>query len=132
VSQSDLPPHLDEHHDDGRYAPVFETTRGRVLCCPGCGRLQVRFGNAVLGLDDEELTEFRAAVAAFDRDAGAAGPHRQDHAVFYAGDTGLGFAFSRAETAELHRLLEGARLLLDLAAVARRPLPPAPRPPGTT
>lgn len=87
---------------------VFETERGRVARCACCGGLEIRFGNAVLALaDDDELTTVLDALVASEL------PGRG--ALLRLGDTGCGWAFDAAEVAELHRLVAGARLMLDVS-----------------
>ena len=114
-------------HDDGRYEVAFETEHGRLLHCACCGSLQLRFGNAVLGLNAEDFAPFRETIADLERDAlevAAAGRLAPDaRAVLYLGDSGTGFAFDAEELIEMHRLLEGAALMLELDGL----IPPAPR-----
>lgn len=102
------------------YAAVFETKRGSVMRCRCCGRLLVRYGNALLTVDADDFEQVRTAVAAFDSDAPATGSWPVDHAVLHADKTGVGFAFNRAEIVELNRLLNGAKLLLELDPGGRR------------
>jgi hypothetical protein len=101
------------------YTPVFETEHGATRRCDCCACLQLRFGNTLLGLQPDDFEQLRAAVAAYDRGAAPLGPWPSDHAVIHVGDAGVGFVFSRVEIAELHRLLEGTRLLLDLGPGGR-------------
>lgn len=108
-------------HADDRYEPLFETDRGRVLHCDCCGGLQLHFGNAILGLNGTDFDPLRETIRALEEDAArppATGRPRtgRERATLFVGDTGIGFAFDAGELAELHRLLEGARLFLDLHA----------------
>lgn len=105
------------------HAAVFETPRGCVLRCRCCDRLLVRFGNALLTLDRDELERLRATLRAHH-----AGPVRRAPGrpvaeastscplVLQPRDVGLAFVFTPDEVAELEVLLEGATLLLDLRA----------------
>lgn len=106
------------HSGDGRYEVLFETDRGQLLHCGCCGALQLRFGNAVLGLNAEDFAPFRQTAAELERDAletAAAGQLEEDaRAVLYLGDSGSGFAFDAGELTELHRLLEGGAFMLEL------------------
>lgn len=116
------------HHGESGYEVAFETGSGRLLHCACCGALQLRFGNAVLGLNAGDFGPFRETVADLERDAletAAAGRLDEDaRAVLYLGDTGTGFAFDAGELTELHRLLEGGAFLLELDGL----IPPSPRP----
>ena len=111
----------DHDHDAHARATLFETERGRVTRCGGCGALELRFGNALLAVRPEELaTVLLAALAEAEADARAAAVHGVPAAgvTLYLGDSACGWVFDRAESAELHRLVAGARLLLDLADAA--------------
>jgi len=90
---------------------VFETERGRVTHCACCGALEVRFGNALLALRPDELTDVLASVAASDTPAAPHADVPGRSTVLYLGNTGCGWTFDADETAELHRLLAGAQLL---------------------
>jgi hypothetical protein len=117
-------------HGDGRYEVAFETEHGRLLHCDCCGSLQLRFGNAVLGMNAEDFSPFRETVADLERDAletAATGRLAPDaRAVLYLGDSGTGFSFDADELVEMHRLLEGAALMLELDGL----IPPEPRAPS--
>ncbi|MGV3711200.1 MAG: hypothetical protein ACO1Q7_20435 [Gemmatimonas sp.] len=76
--------------------------------------MELRFGNAVIALVDDELDQLLDAVAAFDGSAEGATDHPMEHALIYIGNTGNGYRFSRPQITELHRLLVGAQLLLQL------------------
>ncbi|HEY0972492.1 MAG TPA: DUF6686 family protein [Gemmatimonadales bacterium] len=114
-------------HDDNGYEVAFETERGRLLHCACCGGLQLRFGNAVLGLNADDFVPFRRTVAELERDAletAAAGRLAPDaRAVLYLGESGSGFAFDADEIVEMCRLLEGAAFMLELDGL----IPPTPR-----
>lgn len=116
------------HAGDDRYEPLFETDRGRVLYCDCCGSLQLHFGNAILGLNATDFDPLRHTIRALEHDAlqvGAGGRPRQararERATLFVGDSGVGFAFDAGELTELHRLLEGARLFLELQGSAGGP-----------
>ena len=111
------------HTGDDRYRPLFETDHGCVLHCDCCGGLQLHFGNAILGLSASDFDPLRQTIAALEQDASRVvaarrsrgrRARRRERATIYVGDTGIGFAFDAGELVELHRLLEGARLFLDL------------------
>ena len=119
---------MQPHADGNQYETLFETGRGRLLHCRCCGALQLRFGNAVLGLNAEDFAPFRRTAAELERDALATDErgelHADARAVLYLGESGSGFAFDAGELTELHRLLEGGALLLELEGGT----PPTPRP----
>lgn len=102
-----------------RRASLFETVHGHVRRCPCCTQLEVRFGNALLAISADDLPavldQLGAAEAQADVRAGLAAPVGEE-VTLLLGDTGSGWVFSRAEAAELHRLVAGAQLLLDVAA----------------
>jgi hypothetical protein len=102
-----------------RRASLFETVHGHVRRCPCCSLLEVRFGNALLALSADDLPgvldQLGAAEAQADERAGLETP-AGDEVTLLLGETGSGWVFSRTEAAELHRLVAGAQLLLDLAA----------------
>lgn len=107
-----------------RRASLFETTHGHVRRCPCCSLLEVRFGNALLALATDDLPHVLDQLGAAESQAGehpgAEAPPAAGGAggevTLLLGDSGSGWVFSRAEAAELHRLVAGAQLLLDLAA----------------
>lgn len=105
--------------------PLFETAHGRVRRCPCCDCLELRFGNALLALAVDELPTVLAQLGAAEREPAAGGPaggpatdrgHRE--VTLFVGDSGCGWVFTADETAELHRLVAGARLMLDLGGPA--------------
>ena len=111
------------HTGDDRYRPLFETDRGCMLHCDCCGGLQLHFGNAILGLSASDFDPLRETIRALEQDATqwSSGPipaerprSGRERATIFVGETGIGFAFDADELGELHRLLEGARLFLDL------------------
>ena len=112
------------HTGDDRYRPLFETDRGCVLHCDCCGGLQLHFGNAILGLGAPDFDPLRETIRTLEQDASewsakrAAARGGRERATIFVGETGIGFAFDADELAELHRLLEGARLFLDLQGSA--------------
>ena len=79
----------------------------------------MRFGNALLALSADDLPavldQLGAAEAQADERAGMEATVGEE-VTLLLGDTGSGWVFSRTEAAELHRLVAGAQLLLDLAA----------------
>lgn len=93
---------------------LFETERGRVRRCDCCDTLRVHLGSALLAVDGEGFAQLTATVAAFDRGETPLGPWPVGHALLHVGETGAAFAFTPAEIAELHRLLAGTQLMLDL------------------
>ena len=100
---------------------VFETGRGRVRACDCCDTLRVHFGTALMSADTAGFAALLDTVAAFDRGDTPLGPWPEGHALLHVGDTGAAFAFTPVEIAELHRLLAGARLMLELGPTADDP-----------
>jgi hypothetical protein len=94
---------------------VFETGNGRVRRCDCCDTLRVHLGNAMLAVDADGFGQLLENVAAFDRGDTPLGPWPADRALLHVGDSGVALVFTTDEIAELHRLLAGARLMLDLA-----------------
>ena len=97
---------------DGR-TTLFETERGRVARCDCCDQLELRFGNALMifGADDlAVLLDSLVAADVADADGGA---------TLTLGESGCGWVFDAGEVAELHRLVAGTRLLLDLTGGSR-------------
>jgi len=94
---------------------LFETGRGRIRRCDCCETIRVHMGNALLEVDVDGFGELLDSVAAFDRGDTPLGPWPEGHALLHVGDSGVALAFTPAEVAELHRLLAGAQLMLDLA-----------------
>lgn len=76
--------------------------------------MELRFGNAVIGLIDDDLDQLLQAVATFDASSQGATDHPLEHALVYIGHSGNGYRFSHPQVSELHRLLVGAQLLLGL------------------
>lgn len=109
-----------------RLNKVFQTGRGCVLRCRACGTLELRYGNIVLMLATADLDGFIDKIASYDKaprlsvDEVHGQPIGREYATFYLGATGVGFTLDREEISELHRLLVGTRLMVDLSA----------RPPG--
>ena len=93
---------------------VFETARGRVRRCDCCDTLRVHFGAALMSPDPAGFDGLLATVVAFDRGDTPLGPWPEGHALLHVGETGAAFAFTPVEIAELHRLLAGTKLMLDL------------------
>ena len=93
---------------------VFETARGRVRRCDCCDTLRVHVGTALMSADPAGFDGLLETVAAFDRGDTPLGPWPEGHALLHVGETGAAFAFTPVEIAELHRLLAGARLMLEL------------------
>lgn len=93
---------------------VFETAGGRVRRCDCCDTLRVHFGAALMSADPAGFDALLATVVAFDRGDTPLGPWPEGHALLHVGETGAAFAFTPVEIAELHRLLAGAKLMLEL------------------
>ncbi|MDF1503741.1 hypothetical protein [Roseisolibacter sp. H3M3-2] len=91
-----------------RRASLFETAHGHVRTCACCPALEVRFGNALLALGPDDLPHVLDQLE-------AAESHECD-VTLLMGETGSGWVFTADEAAELHRLVAGARLMLDVAA----------------
>ena len=102
-----MPPH--------RRASLFETAHGQVRRCPCCTLLEVRFGQALLALDADDLPHVLDQLGAAESHAAApAAPGGE--VTLLLGESGSGWVFTAPEAAELHRLVAGAQLLLGLAA----------------
>lgn len=95
-------------------APLFETARGRVCRCGCCDRLELRFGNALLSLAPDDLSVVLGQLGA--AEPGPAAPTRE--VTLFLAESGCGWVFTADEAAELHRLVAGTRLMLDVAAAA--------------
>lgn len=95
---------------------LFETEHGRVRRCDCCDTLRIHMGNAMMAAEPEGYAQLLETVAAFDRGDTPLGPWPAGRALLHLGDSGAAFAFTPAEIAELHRLLAGAQLMLDLGA----------------
>lgn len=93
---------------------VFETTRGRVRRCDCCSTLRVHFGAALMSADPAGFDGLLETVIGFDRGDTPLGPWPEGHALLHLGETGAAFAFTPAEITELHQLLAGAKLMLEL------------------
>lgn len=108
---------------------IFETDHGAVRRCQCGGCLLVRYGHCLLSVGVGGLRELRAAIVGAAREtSGRRGSG--EPVVLYIADTGAGFVFAPDEVGELHRLLDGAQLMLDLAGGGERPRPPSQdRPP---
>jgi len=96
---------------------LFETRHGRVRRCDCCDTIRVHFRNAALAVGPDDLAQLLDVVSAFDRGETPLGPWPEGHALLHVGESGVALAFTPTEVAELHRLLAGARLFLDLGAV---------------
>lgn len=110
------------------HTTIATSPRGVLDYCQPGACVRLRFGNAVLQLDTEELETVLDMVAMHDIDGEPAGGHATEHALIDIGDTGASFAFTRDEVAELHLLL--ARGVLVLAA-GHAGLPSLTRPPAS-
>lgn len=104
--------HRNHPHHPSRV--VFESQNGSVLRCATCGGMELRFGNAVIALIDDDLDQLQRAVATFDASSQGATGHPMEHALVYIGNSGNGYRFSHPQVSELHRLLVGAQLLLGM------------------
>lgn len=93
---------------------ILETDRGFVRRCTCCDRIELRFGNALLGLSVDEMECVRSRLVEAELAAGALVSPRPS-VVLMIGETASGWVFDREEVLELHRLLAGASLMLDLA-----------------
>jgi len=92
------------HAHDENPETVAATDHGRVERCRHCGALLLHFGNAVLAMHATDLALLRNAVERHCRRGVRANAGRCIE--FVMGDSGVGFAFDRAEIAELDALLE--------------------------
>lgn len=92
------------HAHDDNPETVAATEHGRVERCRHCGALLLHFGNAVLAMHATDLALLRDAVERHCRRSSRASGGRCIE--FVMGDSGVGFAFDRAEITELDALLE--------------------------
>lgn len=117
---------LHEHFHDDAPELVAASPNGGITRCNGCGALHLRFGNAVLNLDANDLRPLATAVKSSRRKAR---PDSADNArvvELYMGESGAGFAFTRDEIVELDELLEVAvRRVANTALLTSWPLPAA-------
>lgn len=104
-----------EHSKNSPTDSIARTANGRAIRCRDCGALEVRFGNAIMRLDPEDLPSVIDAVAksprrsrrsAGDTDATSRGIE------LYIANTSVGFAFTAAEIVELKTLLRSAERAL--------------------
>jgi hypothetical protein len=103
-----------DHSHDARPDLVAATPAGRLTRCSSCGALHLRFGNAVLNLDASDLSPLRVAVENSRRkERGRSVRTDQRTIELYIGESGVGFAFSRAEIAELEQLLDDAERRIE-------------------
>lgn len=129
-----------EHHPPPHpwTVPLFATARGRVVRCRCCAKAELRFGNALLRLDVDELPYLLGRLREADApcaDPACADPARRTsagrapadvrEATLLLGESGSGWAFTRDELAELHRLVAGALLLLAVTPPFRGARPPS-------
>jgi len=100
--------------EHGPARPLVQTERGMIRRCTCCGGLELRFGNAILGLATEDLGAVHSALVEAELAAGdgaRSGDH--DQVVLWLGNNTSGWVFDRSEAAELRRLLVRACVLLD-------------------
>jgi hypothetical protein len=103
-----------EHSHDARPDLVAASPLGRVTRCSTCGALHLRFGNAVLNLDASDLSPLLVAVENSRRKERARSSRADRRTIeLYIGESGVGFAFNRAEIAELEQLLGEAERRID-------------------
>ena len=103
-----------EHSHDARPDLVAATPLGRITRCSSCGALHLRFGNAVLNLDATDLSALRLAVENSRRKERARLSRADQRTIeLYIGESGVGFAFNRAEISELEQLLDDAERRIE-------------------
>jgi hypothetical protein len=96
-----------EHSHDEHPEVIARSARGEVRRCSDCGSLHLRFGNAILALNAEDLPTLRAAVENSPRRQKANGDPASGRCVeLFLGESGPGFAFDTEELIELDLLLE--------------------------
>lgn len=100
---------------------LFESKRGFVRCCRVCGSLELRFGNAILGLRSDDLSLIIESVQRFDEEYRTGQRPDSAPSTIWLGHDGSGFRFRRDEIAELHRLLAGAALFAQLHPTTSEP-----------
>lgn len=105
---------------ENQYAPLFETENGRVLRCLCCGVLHVRFGNVLLALAFEDFEWLQQTTADLDCHPYLSDVWRFGPGTIRVGDSGVSLILTRDEMVELHQLLAGARLLLDVGSDSQR------------
>jgi len=98
-------PHPAEH---GTAHTLVETERGSLRRCSCCGGLELRFGNAILGLTAEDLGTVHSALVEAELSAGDRGD-----ILLLLRNNSSGWVFDRPEAAELRQLLVRACILLD-------------------
>ncbi len=96
-----------DHGHGRRPEIVARSVHGRVTRCDDCSALHLQFGNAVLSLDPTDLPTFHGAVRT-SATAGPRGTAGRRSVELYVGESGVGFAFTRDEIAELDALLSSA------------------------
>lgn len=99
------------------HTTIAESTRGRLEHCSSGDCLRLRFGNAVLELDRDELATVLDMVTAHDLRPHPEGADPSEHALIDIGGSGASFAFTHDEVAELRALLTRAALALAAAPV---------------
>lgn len=103
---------MSQHHR----ASLFETTHGNVRRCNCCSRLEVRFGNALMALGVDDLPHVLDQLGAAESHVTQPVAEAPGEVTLLLGESGSGWVFSAEEAVELHQLVAGAQLLLDVAA----------------
>lgn len=111
----------EEGFDHPHEEMLFESKRGFVRYCRVCGAFELRFGNAILGLRNDDLRLITETVQLFDEEYRTGLRPDSAPSTIWLGHEGSGFRFRREEIAELHRLLAGAALFAQLHPSASEP-----------
>jgi|GEM_PF-3579716 len=89
---------------------LCNTENGLAFRCPCCGRVEARFGNALLRLETAGLDSVLDVLDTFDVEAERESPRRSF--VVHAERGDAAFAFSASEVRELRLLLGVARRMV--------------------
>lgn len=102
------PPHAGHASRD----TLVETDRGRALRCRGCGRIQIRFGNAVWVRKPEAVRRFRRSLERQARELSleTSDGERELYLTFGSGNA---YCFGLEDVPELRRLFHVACAELD-------------------
>lgn len=83
---------------------LCSNSSGEIRACPGCGDMELTFGNVVIGLARSDIPVFLRRIIELQ----GTSPN-QGVAVLYLNDAGLGVRFDREQLRELRELLESAQ-----------------------
>lgn len=92
------------HAGHARRDTIVETERGRALRCRGCGRIQIRFGNAVWVRKPEAVRRFRRSLERQAREI-TFGQGDGGNELYLTFGSANAYRFELEEVPELRRLL---------------------------